>query len=133
MKKFASLLLLSLLVLSNTACSGELKLKNQITTDSYQQLLKTLPKDATFVFAFNADWCPTCRKQNANLETLVTKFPKSHFYTVNWDKREDFKHGFITPVQRTTITLVRNDVVVAETTKIDAKEIEAFLIANKAQ
>lgn len=77
--------------------------------------------------AFNADWCPTCRKQNAALATVKDGFTdKAYIFSVDWDKKNDFA-GPKTK-QRSTIAYIIDgkmaDQLIGET---DAEKIKAFI------
>jgi thioredoxin 1 len=60
----------------------------------------------TFI-AFNAKWCPTCRKQNKVLSEITTDYEgKAKIYAIDWDKRKEF--DVPAPNQRTTIVYFEN-------------------------
>ncbi len=125
---YTLLIVSGITVFAKTAVSYEYHVP-EITQAQYDQF----QKDSTPTFlAYNATWCPSCRKQNKNLAALRPDYEaKAAIYTVDIDRKKEYDLPF--PIRRTTIFYIVDGVVVDELLGATSKvRIKAFLDKNLA-
>lgn len=99
----------------------------EITNEQYDTALSS--KKPLFI-AYNANWCPVCQKQNQVLSSLTSQYKdKALFYTVDWDKRNDFKGP--KTAQRTTVAFLKDGKIINELVgETDSVKIDNFIQNN---
>lgn len=92
----------------------------------FNQLLK---QGKPVVLHFHADWCPTCRAQQAVLDDLLplAEFKDLTVYRVNFDKEKSMLRSYKVRNQSTFVVFKHGKEVTRSTGETDRDNIDALL------
>ena len=98
----------------------------ELANSNYDQLLGSEP----FALFFHAEWCPTCKALEADIDELISTFPKgSTVIMANFDTETELRKEFGVNVQSTVVIIDEQGEKVEVLAAPSAKEVKESLEA----